>query len=246
MLYMKEDDWELVNDIVSWSLDLLEHIWTQKPTEKSASRVLCCVQTSKTPAGRATGINSVGSLFYLQLAAAVGLINPVWSLYGDVTGNGTNGTFLYMQRYYPGGATPRDDIPGLKMTQKYFGRLYHAIKEVYPSFERMHLETTACALGRQGGRGNDIIFWDEVSDRLQNFYTVKRKSSTDADIRILYRGKWVSMSHVFEFFYQMGDTIDSEATMRIRKEEELPRNSWYQKYCRENNGNVYPQQHWDD
>ena len=168
-------------------------------TKKLASRVLLSIQTSKTPAGRATGINSVGSLFYLQLAAAVGLINPVWSLYGDVTGNGTNGTFLYMQRYYPGGATPCDDIPGLKMTQKYFGRLYHAIKDVYPSFEWMHLETTACALGRRGGRENDIIFWDEVSDGLQNFYTVKRKNSTDADIRILYRGKWVSMSHVFEF-----------------------------------------------
>ena len=132
------------------------------------------------------------------------------------------------------------------MTQKYFGRLYHAIKEVYPAFERMHLETTACALGRRGGRENDIIFWDEVSDRLQNLYTVKRKINTDADIRILYRGKWVSMSHVFEFFYQMGDTIDSEATMRIRKEEELPHNSWYQKYCRENNGNLYLQPQWDD
>ena len=41
------------------------------------------------------------------------------------------------------------------------------------------------------------------------------------------------MTHVFEFFYQMGDTIDSEAMMRIRIEEELLPNSWYQKYCRE-------------
>ena len=108
-----------------------------------------------TDIGTPTGVGHVRGLMFLQMAGSIGLINPVWSLFGKCADVGKNGTYQFLKSHHPAAVGDGSNIT-LEKANTDFDYLFKLLKGTFSWIETIHLETGGCSMGR-ATRKMDLI-----------------------------------------------------------------------------------------
>jgi hypothetical protein len=156
------------------------------------------------------GLGPVKALIAVQLAGAMGIANAVYCLWGLVPIKGKNsGTYKFFNKYYPSTDPTLESITE-ENANLHFLELHDLIQmHSDPRFEKSQLEVSCCELAR-GKRKKDIIFCDSEANTIQNFFRVKRTSSTTAELKFLRKGRWNCVHDLYLPYNMMTNTNDDE------------------------------------
>ena len=147
-------------------------------------------------------VSQGGVVFHrcIQMAATMGLIPTKYITCGRVYGYGPL-TFC-------------EEIlgPGISLDEanQYFDQVHTDIQSSDSNFFKSNLEQVMCSEGRLR-RKFDILYEDPTNGLPQNFFLAKRKTKSNVQMRILHRGRWEQLSHVFNPFYNVMTKTKSTA-----------------------------------
>ena len=139
-------------------------------------------------------VSKGGVVFHrcMQMAATMGLVPAKHVTCGRVHGHGP----LSFCKKFLGKHTT------LSEASDYFDQLHADLKSNDSNFLKSNLEQVMCSEGRKH-RKVDVIYEDPKTGLPQNFFLAKSKTKSNVQMRVLHRGRWEQLSHVFHPFFKM-------------------------------------------
>eukprot|EP00978_Attheya_sp_CCMP212_P035812 scaffold158077_cov29-Attheya_sp.AAC.1 len=198
-------------------------------------------------------LNRIGtfkSILLIQVFSRLGLINPVYALYGTV-GSKELGPYKFINTYHCShdnvqeSETPQDI--SLDEAKRCFEVIFKHLHILDKSFERDDLDGTTCEGYRNVKRKwkHDIYYLSDDGE-LQNVYKVVRNTERKASIMLYIGGhrgtqKWVPMTDVFDLFYSMKNlTNDSRMSVLFKKgADPMKVEKWIRNICYDGKKDLY-------